>query len=91
MRLLGTTSELTANIVEPEPGRRLEERIPENDSVTAFTVDPLGETRCRTTIEMTMRTPGVKGWLTRIVLKRPLGNVFREELRLLAEFATTTS
>lgn len=90
LRLLGRETAYRAVITEPEPGRILEESN-DNGYVTRFIVEPAGaEDRARVTIETrTPRRPPGLGALERWLLRRMLRDVYRRELELLREVATS--
>lgn len=88
MRVMGTTTVLTGEVTEPEPGRVLVEAYPETGVVTTFRVEPEGEGACRVTIATRLSTrrgvaAAIERWVSRLVLPR----LYREELQRLAEHA----
>ena len=95
MKALGVERELYQRVSEPEPGRVLVEQdidSPQN-IVTTFTVDPVEQgQKSRVEITTTMNTsPGVAGFVERIVV--PLFNppVYRKELKQLEVVAQKRS
>lgn len=94
MRVLGQTQAFKAVVTEPQPGRVLVETIVEGDPlVTTFTVRPLEDGRASdVTIESVIDTkPGWRGRIERFLSPRILAPIYREELKLLGEFATRLS
>jgi hypothetical protein len=88
VRLVGRTRWFRAAVAEPEPGRVLVETDLDGGPVTIFTVDPLGEGRCRATISTRLQRRGRPvGMLERWLTLRFLRRVYAEELRLLAAVA----
>jgi hypothetical protein len=79
-----------ATVTEPEPGRVLVETIIEGDPlVTTFIVAPAdGGRACEVTITSVIeKKPGVRGMIERFLSPRILEPMYREELRLLDEYA----
>lgn len=90
MRLFGRTQTFRAAVTEPDPGRVLVETIIEGDPlVTTFTVLPAEwERLADVTIESVVeQKPGVRGRVEKFLLPRILVPMYREELRLLSEYA----
>ena len=83
----GRTQAYRATISEPEPGRVLEERLADGDTVTTFTVSPHSS---GSTVRIETRWPasrGLKGWLERALAPRMLQPLYTEELSLLDRYA----
>jgi hypothetical protein len=78
---------MRAAITEPEPGRLLVESDLDRDSVTRFRVEPLdaadGKSRSRVTISTRWSTPGLRGWVERLLAPPMLERMYAEELRNL--------
>lgn len=76
-------------VAEPAPGRILEERYPDLDSVTTFTVTPDGP-GCRVRIETSLAVPsGPRGWLEARLGPPLLRRLFADELRRLETYAAS--
>ena len=72
-------------VSEPEPGHILSEEDAAAGVVTTFTVDPLDDTRSRLTIATTAQaSPGIKGWLEKLMTPGIMRRIYREELALIA-------
>lgn len=97
----GTVAETTMNVFgarrtylmavsEPEPGRVLREEDAAAGLVTVVTVDPVDEgRRSQVTFLTTSRvSPGLKGWLEKLMNPPITRRIYREEMQLLAERAT---
>jgi hypothetical protein len=88
MRVMGRTRTLRGIVSEPEPVRVLVESYPEDDMVTTFMVEPLGDRECRVTITTDMKIHrGPIGWIEGGLSTRFLRPVFERELRLLEDVA----
>jgi Polyketide cyclase / dehydrase and lipid transport len=88
VHLAGRRTSFRAAVTEPHPGRVLVETDLEGGPVTTFTVDPLGEGRCRMTISTGLQRRGrPMGLLERWFTIRFLRRVYAEELKLLAAVA----
>ncbi len=87
LRLGGRKRSIRAQIVEPNPGRILEEEALKSDSVTTFEVVPEGEA-CRVYI-CTEWTPagGVQGWIERRFAPKLLEQLYADELVNLEHYA----
>jgi hypothetical protein len=86
----GRTDNCRSTIAEPQPGRVMVETETVRNTVSTFTVDPLGSKRSRVTISCLFQTRrgiagAVEGWL----VKRLMTPVLIEELRLLEEYGQT--
>jgi len=91
MRVLGQTQMFRAAITEPQPGRVLVETIIEGDPlVTTFTVIPVeGGRESDVTIQSTIdMKPGLRGRIERFLSPRILAPIYREELKLLNDYAS---
>ena len=87
MTLAGRTTEYRVRVGEPEPGRVLIESAPAHCMLTTFTVDREADGSSRVRIDTTWYTPGVKGFVERLVAPRMLRRVYAEELSLLDRYA----
>ena len=88
VHLAGRRTSFRAAVTEPHPGRVLVETDLAGGPVTTFTVDPLGEDRCRMTISTRLQRRGRPvGMLERWFTIRFLRRVYAEELKLLAAVA----
>jgi len=93
MRVLGRKQMFRASVTEPEPGRVLVETIIEGDPlVTTFTVNPAdGGGACDVTISSVIdQKPGLRGMIERFLTPRILEPMYRDELRILNEYAART-
>jgi hypothetical protein len=80
----GRTQTGRMEVREPEPGRVLEEA---NERLTThFTVDPSAEGSW-VSIETVYESPGLRGLVERLLVPRLLLPIYRQELRLLDEYA----
>ena len=87
LSLGGRSRETEALVAEPESGRVLTERYPQNDMVTTFTVDPMGDAS-RLRIETSWESrPGLAGFVERLLAPRLLGRLYREEFDLIERWA----
>jgi hypothetical protein len=92
-RALGVEQSFHHIVSEPEPGRVLVEQDIDPDSVqkvaTTFTVTPVEQgTKAHVEISTTMQaSPGLKGWVERIVAPMVNSPVYRKELKLLEAVA----
>ena len=86
MRILGRVRAFRALITEPDPGCTLLETDLDSDTSTSFTVWPLGNRNyARVTIMTVLTKLGLlEGFFAKLVLTK----VYRQELELLAKFAT---
>jgi hypothetical protein len=90
MRVLGQKQMFRAAVTEPQPGRVLVETIIEGDPlVTTFTVVPADAGRASevTISSSIVKKPGLRGMIERFLSPRILAPMYREELRLLNEYA----
>ena len=81
MTSFGRTETSRAEVTEPAPGI-LVETVPERGLVTTFTVTPSGPGSL-VTIDTVWTTPGLRGWLERIVAPAYLRKVYAAELERL--------
>jgi len=86
MSVFGTKVLYQLEVSEPEPGRVLREEDPTAGVVTTFTVEPVnGGSQSQVTIATTAKTsPGLKGWLEKLVNPAIIRRIYREELTQLA-------
>jgi hypothetical protein len=88
MTVLGRTRTTQAVVEEPQPGRVLVERYPEDDTQTTFEVEPVGDVACLVSIGTEMpRKPGIGGWIERLLIRRMFPRIYREELLRLEAVA----
>jgi hypothetical protein len=90
MKLLGKVRHARARVTEPEPGRVLVETVDIQDIVTTFRVEPAGELASNVTIS-TVIPPrrGLAGTLERVIVRALLGPVYRDELALIDQVASS--
>lgn len=88
-RLLGRRRTMRMEVTEPQPGCLLAEKDVATGAVTTFRVSPEHRGhRSHVTIHTEIpRTPGLKGFIERVLLPRTLHKVYIEELRQLGEVA----
>lgn len=75
-------------VTEPEPGRVLMETDHEQNVVTTFTFDPVGDgsqTHLTIVTEMPSK-PGVSGWIESMITPRVMGNIYKKEVGLLKDY-----
>lgn len=82
----GRTQRFRQRIVEPEPGRVLQEIDLDGEQVTTFTVEPT-DRGCTVTISTTWPARGIRGLVERLVAPRFLRTQYDEELALLDGYA----
>ena len=87
MTLAGRTSSYRVRVGEPDPGRMLIESDASRRMLTTFTVDPASGGRSRVRIHTRWYTDGFAGVVESLVAPTLLARVYREELRLLAQYA----
>jgi len=89
IRVLGISQTMHAEIIEPEPGRILHERVEETGAVTTFTLTPHADGRTtQVTISSVLQVR--KGWLGRIegrLMRWIVTPIFQQELQQLEEVA----
>lgn len=88
MDVMGLERSYRLIVSEPEPGRVLIEADDEAGVVTTFTVDPTdGGKQSRVTIATDAKTsPGLTGFVERLVNPAITRRIYRAELNLLAEY-----
>lgn len=82
----GRTTDYHQQILEPEPGRVLIEDDLDSDLATTFTVTPTAN-GCQVRMESSWTPHGVQGLVERLFASRLMLPVYREELRLLDQYA----
>jgi len=90
MTALGKTQAFRGIVTEPEPGRVLVESYFDSQTVTMFTVDPVGgdkQARVTFATDLEMRG-GLLGSLERFFITRFLRRIYRRELQQLAAVAS---
>jgi hypothetical protein len=89
MAAMGTKHELHVTVSEPEPGRIMVESDPETGLTTTFTVEPVEGGKCSqvTIAADATPSPGLKGWIERMVTPR----LIWDELHLLAKYVEEKS
>jgi hypothetical protein len=86
MRAMGTERTFRMTVTEPQPGRLLVES--DANTTTTFTVEPLSAAQCRVTIATDTRSsPGMRGWIERLMSPPFLRRIYHLELQNLAEYA----
>lgn len=81
VKLGGRVQEARARIVEPEPGRVLEEHIfDDRGTVTSFTVDPVAPGRVGVTIGTRWCVSGIRGLVEQLVAPVLLSRIYRLQL-----------
>ena len=90
LTLAGRTTEYRVRVGEPEPGRVLIESDPSRLMLTTFTVDRELDGTSRVTIHTRWHTPGLAGFVERMVATRMLRRVYHAELNLLDRYARDT-
>jgi Polyketide cyclase / dehydrase and lipid transport len=84
VELGGRTRRMSAEITEPEPGRRLVET--DDGVVTTFTVAPSGG-GCVVRFDTVFDEPGLGGILLRLLIGRMLGPLHADELERLDAYS----
>jgi uncharacterized protein YndB with AHSA1/START domain len=89
MKVMGSRSLLNLHVSEPEPGRVLVETDPDAGVVTTFTVEPLDKgSKSRVTIQTSfVASPGLRGFMERLLNPPITRRIYRQELVLLANHA----
>lgn len=80
-------------VTEPEPGRVLVESDHEQQVITAFTFDPVGDgsqTRLTIVTEMPSK-PGLSGWFESWITPLVMGNIYKKEVALLKDYLSQQS
>lgn len=87
MNVFGNHFTYHLTVTEPEPGRVLVEKDPAAGVVTTFTVEPVdGGGQSRVTIATEARTsPGLRGWLEKLITPAITRRIYKEELASLAQ------
>ena len=89
LRVLGRIRHYAGVAYEPEPGRRLVEKYPAENSETSFLVEPAGAgSRVTITTEFDGRS-GVAGAIERWMTERILQPIYRDELDRVAKYVRT--
>jgi hypothetical protein len=88
MTLGGRTTDYRVRVGEPMPGRMLIESDPARRMLTSFLVDPQPDGGSRVRIETRWYAYGIRGFVERLMARQMLRRVYREELRLLDDYAT---
>lgn len=78
-------------VTEPEPGRVLQEEDKAAGVLTTFTVDPVnGGQATKVTLYTRARTsPGLKGFIEKLITPPISRKIYNEELDLVAQFVAT--
>ena len=88
-KMLGQEQSMRMRVSEPEPGRVLVETDLDSGLVTKFIVDPLGDNQSEVTFDTTMkRSPGLQGWIERLIIPGYLRRVYRVELQQLDHYTS---
>lgn len=91
MHLLGRTTDHRVVVDEPEPGRVLTETDTRSGAVTTFVVDSANDgLTTRLTIATEWRTPGLRGWMERLVAPSALRKVYAQEVQRLVNLVRGT-
>ena len=93
MQVMGVEQELHLEVDEPEPGRILVERDQSAGVLTTFTVDPVedGKRSLVTIATQAKASPGLRGWIEKLVNPLIIRRIYKEELRQLADHARKKS
>ncbi len=84
----GGKTEMHMAVTEPEPGAVLVERDVDTGLVTTFTVEPLSPTSCRVTFATVWEPqPGLRGTFDRYTTPIFMRMVYRQEMKILNEYA----
>ena len=91
MQVMGVEQELHLKVNEPEPGRVLVERDQAAGVFTTFTVDPMeGGKSSRVPIATQAKvSPGLRGWIEKLVNPAIIRRIYKEELQQLADYVHT--
>lgn len=89
MSVFGNDRSFYLKVSEPEPGRVLAETDCDTGMTTSFVVDPVGnDQQARVTIATEWDAlPGIRGVLDRLVTPLVMRRIYREQLRLLDDYA----
>lgn len=84
----GAKQTFNMTVSEPEPGRILQETDPELGVTTTFLVDPLQNSeQCNVTITLKGKaSPGIKGWLEKVLNPPIMRRMFKTELALIEAY-----
>lgn len=93
MDVYGTKRTFRLVVSEPQPGRVLVESDAAAGLVTTFTVEPLdGGARSRVTIASdTQPSPGLQGWIERLINPAITRRIYRAELKQLNGYMAQVS
>lgn len=84
----GGKTQMHMAVTEPEPGAVLVERDVNTNLVTTFTVKPIGSTESHVTFETVWQPqPGLKGMIDRYTTPFFMRIVYRQELKILNDYA----
>ena len=87
MNVMGQKSTLRLHITEPEPGRVMVEADPDAGVETTWTLVPVSDNETSVTISSEMQTSsGLKGWMERLFTPSITRGIYKEELKLLADY-----
>lgn len=87
MKVFGVERAFRQLVSEPEPGRVLVEADLASDLATTFTVEPVGGVQSRVTIATDFApSPGITGFVERVLNPPVLRRIYREELKQLAAY-----
>lgn len=91
MSVFGTKVTYHMVVTEPEPGRVLQEEDKAAGVLTTFTVDPVnGGQATKVTLYTRARTsPGLKGFIEKLITPPISRKIYNEELDLVAQFVAT--
>ena len=89
LRIAGKERTARAVVAEPEPGRVLTERDLATGMLTTFSFEEV-EGGTRATFRTEWNTPGLKGWIEKLLVPGMLRKVYREELANLARAAAAS-
>ncbi len=89
LKVMGVEQTFTLEVSEPEPGRVLTETDKATGVVTIFTVEPVGEqNQCELTIASDFKaSPGLKGFMEKLVQPGIVRKIYKAEFRLIAQYA----
>ncbi len=93
MSVFGTKVTYHMVVTEPEPGRVLQEEDKAAGVLTTFTVDPVnGGQATKVTLYTRARTsPGLKGFIEKLITPPISRKIYNEELDLVAQFVATSA
>lgn len=88
-KMMGQEQRMRMQVTEPEPGRVLAETDLDTGLVTKFIVEPRDENQSEVTFDTTMTpSPGIQGWIERLIVPGYLRRVYRAELQQLNEYVS---